>query len=197
MEFLDVVRNRRSIRAYGPEQPPSEELERIIDVARRAPSAGFSQGLDFLVLDDPDAVERFWTLTKNPKRADRPDRGMPPVVIIVFSDPQRYLARYSADDKIEFGLDDLDRWPVRFWDVDGGMASMLLQLAAVDAGLATWFFGIGHGEDAVRREFAVPDDRRMVGVVAIGYRDADETRSGSGVSRQRRPLSEQLHHNGW
>lgn len=197
MEFLDVVRNRRSIRAYGPGRPSFEELERIVDLARRAPSAGFSQGLDFLVLDDPDAVERFWTLTKNPKRTDRPDRGKPPVLIIVLSDPQRYLARYSADDKIEFGLDDLDRWPVRFWDVDGGMASMLLQLAAVDAGLATWFLGIGHGEDAVRREFGIPDDRMMVGVVAIGYRDADEVPTGSGVSRQRRPLSEQLHHNGW
>ena len=119
------------------------------------------------------------------------------MVILIFSDPQRYLARYSAHDKIEFGLDDLDRWPVRFWDVDGGMASMQLQLAAVNAGLATWFLGIGYGEDAVRREFSIPDDRMMVGVIAVGYRDSDETPTGSGVSRQRRPLDDQLHRNGW
>lgn len=197
MEFLDVVRKRRSVRAYTHDRPPFEELERIVDLARRAPSAGFSQGLDFLVLDDPNAVDRFWSLTHDPEHDDRPDCEKSPVVILVFSDPQRYLARYSADDKIEFGLDDLDRWPVRFWDVDGGMASMQLQLAAVDAGLATWFLGIGYGEDAVRREFSIPDDRMMVGVIAVGYRDPDETPTGSGVSRQRRPLDDQLHRNGW
>ncbi len=197
MEFLDVVRRRRSIRSYGPETPPFDELERIVDLARRAPSAGFSQGIDFLVLDDPEAVAQFWSLTHDPDREDRPSREKSPVVILVLSDPQRYLARYSADDKIEFGLDDLDRWPVRFWDVDGGMASMQLQLAAVDAGLATWFLGIAYGEDAVRREFSIPDDRTMVGVIAVGYRDPDEQPTGSGVSRRRRPLGEQLHRNGW
>lgn len=197
MEFLDVVRKRRSVRRFRPDRPPFEELERIVDVARRAPSAGFSQGLDFLVLDDPDAVDRFWTLTQDPEREDRQAHERSPVVILVFSDPQRYLARYSADDKIEFGLDDLDRWPVRFWDVDGGMASMVLQLAAVDANLATWFLGIGYGEGDVRREFSIPDNRMMVGVIALGYRDPDETPIGSGTSRRRRPLGDQLHRNGW
>ncbi len=67
----------------------------------------------------------------------------------------RYLARYSAQDKIEFGLDDLERWPVRFWDVDAGMAAMQLQLVAVDEGLDTWFFGNrlrrGRASGALRR----------------------------------------------
>mgnify|MGYP001811988451 FL=1 len=197
MDFLDVVRKRRSVRAFSSDCPPFEELERIVDLARRAPSAGFSQGLDFLVLDDPDAVERFWALTHDPDRQDRPAHEKSPVVILVFSDPQRYLARYSADDKIEFGLDDLDRWPVRFWDVDGGMAAMLLQLTAVDAGLATWFLGIGYGEDDVRREFSIPENRMMVGVIAIGYRDPNEVPMGSGVTRRRRPLDDQLHRNSW
>lgn len=102
-----------------------------------------------------------------------------------------------ADDKLEFGLDDLDRWPVRFWDVDGGMAAMWLQLAAVDAGLDTWFFGIGYGEDAVRHEFSIPDDRMMVGLVALGYRADDEQPTGSGTTRKRRPLEDQLHRNSW
>ena len=197
MEFLDVVRKRRSVRRFRLDRPPFEELERIVDLARRAPSAGFSQGLDFLVLDDPDAGDRFWTLTHDPEREDRQAHETSPVVILVFSDPQRYLARYSADDKIEFGLDDLDRWPVRFWDVDGGMASMVLQLAAVDADLATWFLGISYGEDDVRREFSIPDNRTMVGVIAIGYPHRDETPTGSSTSRRRRPLGDQLHRNGW
>lgn len=75
MEFLDVVRKRRSVRRDGPDRPPFEELERIVGLARRAPSAGFSQGLDFLLLDHPDAVDRFWALTHDPEREDRPDYG--------------------------------------------------------------------------------------------------------------------------
>lgn len=197
MEFSDVVRKRRSIRSYRAEVPPSDVVDRIIDTARRAPSAGFSQGLDFLVLDDPGAVATFWRLTDDPDHDVRETTGEAPVVVLVFSDPKRYLARYSESDKLEFELDDLDRWPVRFWDVDGGMAAMQLQLAAVDAGLDTWFFGIGYGEDAVRSEFSVPDDRMMVGLIALGYRADDEAPTGSGTTRQRRPLGDQLHRNTW
>lgn len=197
MDFAEVVRGRRSIRSFRADQPQPEAIDRIIDTARRAPSAGFSQGLDFLVLDNSETNERFWKLTEHPDFGSQIDDNRPPVLVIVLSDPQRYLARYSTDDKIEFGLDDLDRWPVRFWDVDAGMASMQLQLAAIDEGLGTWFFGIVYGEDAVRVEFEIPDDRNITGVIALGYRDAGEVAAGSGTSRRRRPLDEQLHRNTW
>ncbi len=199
MEFSDVVRGRRSVRAYAPEIPPREVLDRVVNTARRAPSAGFSQGIDFLVVDDPAEMNLFWAATEDPDHG--PQRGMDenraPVVVLVFSDPQRYLARYSAGDKIEFGLDDLDRWPVRVWDVGAGMAAMQLQLAAVNEGLATWFFGIAHGADAVREHHNVPADRMLCGVIALGYRNPDEVPTGSGTTRKRRALEDQLHNNTW
>jgi nitroreductase len=197
MDFQEVLRKRRSVRAYLPNEIPAETIGSIIDAARRAPSAGFSQGIDFLVLADPVTTERFWELTSDPVHGDQIGSDRPPAIVLVFSDPYRYLARYSQGDKIEFGLDDLDRWPVRFWDVDAAMAAMQLQLAAVNEGLGTWFFGIAHGEDAVRREFSIPEDRRLVGVIAIGYQNPEEVPKGSGVSRRRRPLEEQLHMNTW
>jgi nitroreductase len=197
MDFQEVLRKRRSVRAYLPDEIPTETISRIIDTARRAPSAGFSQGIDFLVLANPGATERFWELTSDPEHGDQIGSDRPPVIVIVFSDPVRYLARYSQDDKIAFDLDDLDRWPVRFWDVDAAMAAMQLQLAAVNEGLGTWFFGIAHGEDNVRQEFSIPEDRRLVGIIALGYPHPQEVRKGSGVSMHRRPLEEQLHTNGW
>ena len=54
--------------------------------------------------------------------------------------------RYSRPDKIAFGLDRSDAWPVKFWDTDTAMACMLLLLAAVDVGLGGWYFGIPYGE---------------------------------------------------
>jgi nitroreductase len=197
MEFLEVLSKRRSVRSYLPDDVQPELLARIIDKARRAPTAGFSQGIDFLLLTDPEATEQFWTLTSDPEHGDQTEGNLPPAIVLVFSDPLRYLARYSQDDKIAFGLDDLNLWPVRFWDVDAAMAAMQLQLTAIDAGLGTWFFGISHGEEAVRSAFSVPEDRRLVGVIALGYPNPEEIRIGSGVSRRRRPLDEQLHVNSW
>src|SRR4051812_15545246 len=99
-------------------------IDHLIDVARRAPSAGFSQGTDFLVLDDPAALDRFWDLTDDPDF--RRDPGTlavaPPVVVLAFADPTRYVARYSEPDKIAFGLDRAEAWPVKFWDTDTAMA---------------------------------------------------------------------------
>lgn len=199
MELSDVIRKRRSVRSYSDRVPEPGLIASIVDRARRAPTAGFSQGIDFLVIDDPAAMAEFWEMTDHPDwptpQAEKAVR--PPVVVLVWSDPMRYLARYSDEDKLEFGLDDLDQWPVRFWDVDAGMAAMQLQLVGVDEGLDTWFFGIAYGEEAVRARFGVPDDRKSCGLVALGYRSEDEQRSGSTLTRRRRALEEQLHRNGW
>jgi nitroreductase len=199
MEFDDVIRRRRSVRRYSDRRPAAEVVSRVIDQARRAPTAGFSQGVDFLVLDEPAALADFWTLTDDPRfpMDDEERASLPPTVVLVWSDPERYRKRYSAPDKIEFGMDDIDAWPVRFWDVDAGMASMQLQLAAVNQGLDTWFFGISFGEEAVRERFGVPADRKQVGVIALGYRHDGEQPASSVVTRRRRALEEQLHRNRW
>lgn len=199
MEFRDVVRKRRMVRAYAQRPVPPELVDRLLDVARRGPTAGFAQGIDFVVLDTPSTVARFWELTEDPDFPNDPgDVAVgPPVIVLAFSDPERYLARYSEPDKIAFGLDQADAWPVPFWDTDTAMACMLLLLAAVDEGLGAWLFGTGYGEDALRAELGVPADRRLIGVVGLGYPDPAEVPKGSGSSRPRRPFEEQVHRNGW
>jgi nitroreductase len=199
MEFNDVIRKRRSVRRFNGERPDPEVVDRVIDQARRAPTAGFSQGVDFLVLDDGVALDEFWELVEDPKfpSAEEDRATRPPVLVLVWSDPMRYIARYSAADKIDFGMDKIEAWPVQFWDIDAAMASMQLQLAAVNRGIDTWFFGIPYGEGAVRERFGVPEDRKQVGVIALGYRHDGEQPASSVVKRRRRPLEEQLHRNGW
>lgn len=192
MEFRDVVRNRRSIRRFSPERPDPALIDELVDIARRVPTAGFSQGIDFLVVDSPEELATVWEVGKQ----DQPDDG-PPVLVFVFSDPERYLSRYREGDKAKFGLGAADAWRIRFWDVDASMAAMQLQLAAVDAGIDTWFFGMGDAEDGIRAALGVPEDRNLIGIIALGYRAEDEAPIGSAVSRRRRPLDEQLHRNRW
>ena len=64
-----------------------------------------------------------------------------PVLIVCCANPQAYLDRYAEPDK---GWTDRDpaRWPVPYWDVDTGMAALLVLLSAVDQGLGALFFGV-------------------------------------------------------
>jgi nitroreductase len=199
MEFRDVVRHRRMVRRFAQRSVPPEVIDRIADVGRRAPSAGFAQGLELLVLDRPETVAAFWETTRDPELGWEPETLAhgPPVLILPLPDPHRYLERYSQPDKIAFSMDEEANWPVRFWEIDAAMAAMLILLAAVDEGLGGWFFGITHGERELLDRFGVPEHLRPIGIIGLGYRAEDEEPSGSWMKRRRRPLEDQIHRNGW
>ncbi len=199
MEFREVVGHRRMVRRFDQRPVPTATIDRIIDIGRRAPSAGFSQGLELLVLDTRESVAEFWSITRDPDFGWDPEEVAvgPTVIIVPLPDPRRYTERYSQPDKIAFGMSDADNWPVSFWDIDAAMASMLILLAAVEEGLGGWFFGITHGERALLDRFGVPGHLRPIGIIGLGYRAHDEKPSGSWRSRERRPLQDQIHRNGW
>jgi nitroreductase len=199
MEFRDTVRHRRMIRRFDRRPVPAEVVDRILDLARRSPTAGFAQGVDFLVLDTPETVADFWRITDDPEFpvSDEFLATGPTVIVLPIADHRRYTARYSEDDKADFGLQEADAWSVKFWDVDASMAAMTALLAAVDEGIGGWFFGINEHERELLDHFGVPDGIRPIGVIGLGYRADDETPSGSGSSRRRRPLADQIHRNGW
>jgi nitroreductase len=199
VEFADVVRRRRMVRDYDPDRPvPPEVRERLLEHAIRAPSAGFSQGWAFLVLETVEERSRFWTATTD---GGTPDNWLTrmrraPLLIVPMSDKSAYLERYAEPDK---GWTDRDetRWPVPYWDVDAGMAALLLLLTAVDDGLGACFFGIpAERVAAFRAEFGVPDRFRPVGCVSVGYPGPDDRRSPS-LRRGRRPVEEVVHRGGW
>jgi len=198
MELTDTIRRRQMIRRFDQRRVPPETIDRILDLARRAPTAGFAQGVDFLVLDTAQTVADFWRLTHDPEDPDGDDVTEGPTVIVLpIADKRAYLARYSEPDKAPFGLGEEGQWPVKFWDIDAAMASMVALLVAVDEGLGGWFFGISSGERELLAHFGVPDGIRPVGVMGFGYRAPDVRPTGSGASRVRRPLEDQIHRNGW
>ena len=89
------------------------------------------------------------------------------------------------------------RWPVPYWDVDTGMASLLMLLTAVDEGLGACFFGIPPERlPAFRAAFGVPDGFRPVGCVSVGYPGDGDRRSPS-LRRGRRPVEEVVHRGHW
>ncbi|MCW2701512.1 MAG: Nitroreductase [Blastococcus sp.] len=199
MDFADVVRHRRMVRDYDADRPvPAEVRERLLENAIRAPSAGFSQGWAFLVLESPEDRERFWTATTDGRTPDgwlvRMRRA--PLLIVPLSNKAAYLDRYAEPDK---GWTDRDesRWPVPYWDVDAGMAALLILLTAVDEGLGACFFGVPPERiPAFRTAFGVPEDHRPVGCVSVGYPGAGDQRSPS-LKRGRRSVEEVVHRGRW
>ena len=87
MEFQDVVDRRRMVRNYRDEPVDRAVVDRILQNALHAPSAGFSQGWAFLLLDERADVERFWACTTEPDQPrDSWLSGMhrAPVVVVAF-----------------------------------------------------------------------------------------------------------------
>jgi nitroreductase len=204
MEFQDVVRRRRMIRAYADRPVDPAVVDRMLSNAVRAPSAGFSQGWAFVVLDTPEDVARFWAAT-TPGSGDEdgvPDRwlrGMrtAPVVIVPLSSKAAYLDRYAEPDK---GWADREehRWPVPYWHIDTGMASLLILQTAVDEGLGACFFGIPREQvPGFRDAFGVPDTHTPIGAITVGHRTDDDGAKGSPSRRARKPQDEVVHRGRW
>ncbi|HEV2887989.1 MAG TPA: nitroreductase family protein [Jatrophihabitans sp.] len=193
MEFSEVVRKRRMVRNYDPSRRVARSvLTELLELAIRAPSAGFSQGWHFLVLETPEDRASFWTASSGEPDAEPDpwlrDMQSAPALIIAMSDKKAYLDRYAAPDK---GWTDRDEahWPVPYWDIDTGMASLLILLGAVDRGLASCFFGVpAERQEHVKQAFGVPGRLSLVGVLSLGY-PAPDRRSPS-LKRGRRPVTE-------
>ncbi len=197
MELTQAIHRRRMVRQFEPTPVPDAALTRILGSALHAPSAGFVQGAELVVLDRPEQIFEFWRIT-DPQGRKRPaSETDPPVIVLPIADMNAYLRRYAEPDKQGLGLDVPGGWPVAYWELDTAMAVMLMLLSAVDEGLGAWYFGIFHGEAELLKWLKVPAGRRPIGAVALGYPSPGERKRGSALSRRRRPLEEVVHRGGW
>jgi nitroreductase len=198
MDFQRVVARRRMVRNYSDRAVDPAVVDRILSNALHAPSAGFSQGWAFLLLDDEQTVGRFWACTTpEGDGVDAWSEGMrrAPVIIVPLSCKREYLERYAAPDK---GWTDMDEshWPVPYWDIDTGMAALLMLLTVTDEDLGACFFGIPPEMIApFRAEFGVPDDYMPIGALSIGHRAED--RPSPSLKRGRRSTDEVVHRSRW
>jgi nitroreductase len=187
------------VRRFDQRPLEPELLDRILESARHAPSAGFSQGFDFVVLDRRELVSRFWHVTDDPEFPNPPDfeATAPTVIVLPLVNRAAYLERYSRPDKIAYGMDDEAKWPVKFWETDTAMAIMLILLASTDLGVGALYFGITHGEQDILRELGVPEGHKLLGVIGLGHRASDEVVDLTRFKAKRRKFDDMVHRNGW
>ncbi len=191
-------------RAFRPDPIDPDLLDVVLDTARRVPSAGSSQGFDFLVLAGADQVRRYWDVTLPAERRETfrfPHLLAAPVIVLVYADAGRYVERYAELDKRRTGLgESRAAWSTPYWLVDASFAAFALQLAALDAGLGVLFFGVFEHAEAVGAEFGVPVDREVIGAIAMGHPlDVEDGSGAEGRSahRLKRGLDDVAHRGGW
>ncbi len=195
MEFGEVVRGRRMVRNYTDDPVDPAAVGRILDVARRGPSAGFSQGQTFVVITDADRRHRIASLADEPghlARGFEPWISAAPVHVAVCTSEAAYAARYAEPDKHHATA--AGDWSVPYWWVDAGAALMLILLAAVDEGLAAGFLG-AHALPGMADLLDLPPEIAPIGIVTLGHAAADRP-SGS-LGRGRRPIRDVIRYEHW
>jgi nitroreductase len=202
MELHEALRRRAMVRSFSAEPVGRDTVGRILDAALRAPTAGNTGGTAWVALMGPTETGIYWSattdepwLTRNAERAA--GLGRAPVVLLAYSFPDAYVARYGEPDKAVSGLGTgPDAWPVPYWHGDAAFGVMTVLLAAVDAGLGACVLGAFRGEAALAAALGVPPRWRLFCAVALGRPDRADRLSPS-LTRPRPASTERIHWARW
>ncbi len=173
-DVFEVVAKRRTVRRFADTPVPEEDLKRILDAARMAPSSGNQQPWKFLVVRDPERIARMKRIGM--KEAIERIRQGPDI-------PRGELDRLRA--RTEAYLDGVFTAPVwiavlcdreaehpGYLKHDGPLAAANLILAARALGYGTLYGTDFIPESAQRAALEIPDRYEITCVVALGVPDA-------------------------
>lgn len=196
MEFDDVVLKRRMVRNFNPRPVPKEIVDRILGLALHAPSAGFSQGWAYVVVEDEKLRKQIGDLQGEADfYASRFHKfvSAAPLLIVACASEKTYHDRYKEPDKLKEDGTEIE-WPTPYWYFDIGAACMLIFLAAVNEGYASAFTGVFRVQE-ISKLLGIPDNFHPVGVISIGRR-AKDVMSPS-LKRGRKSLAQVVHYEHW
>jgi nitroreductase len=171
VETWDAIRSRRNVRSYGERAIAPQDLDRILEAARRTPSAGNQQAWDFVVCTDPEQLAQL-------------ARVGPAAGHVAGSAATIALVAPSSDDPQAHDL-------IRF---DLGQAAMSVMLAAADLGIGSAHAG-AHDQELARRLLGFPEDRFCALLITLG---APVDRPLTPIRRpNRRPFEDVVHRGHW
>lgn len=185
------------VRHFTDESVPDEAIDRIVDAAQHAPSAGFSQGVSFVVVTDPVVRSRVAEIAGEEDYTSggfHPFISEAPVQVVICTSETIYKERYREPDKKPDPGSEEAEWPVPYWHTDAGCGLMLILLAAVNEGLAGAFVGVWDQPD-LQKLLGIPDHVLPIGIAMIGH-PAPDVPSPS-LMRGRRTLDAVLHREHW
>jgi nitroreductase len=145
VETWDAIRSRRNVRSYQRQAIAPEDLDRILEAARRTPSAGNQQAWDFVVCTDRKQLAQLTGVF----RAARHVGGSAATIALVAPGSEDARTR----DLIQLDL---------------GQATMSIMLAAADLGIGSAHAGV-HDQELARRLLGFPEDRFCALLISLGW----------------------------
>lgn len=167
MSVMEMVKKRRSVRAYKDKEVPQNILEDILNAGRLAPSARNKQQRKFVVVKEEEIKQKLVSVAKNQKFV-----GEAPIVIAGIALDTDYILSCE----------------VPAYAVDMAIALDHMTLVAAEKGLGTCWIGAFYQQEA-REVLEVPDDYKVVSLLPLGY-PAD-----SPGTKDRKQLSEVVSYN--
>jgi nitroreductase len=184
------------VRNFADKPVAPEIVDRILDLTRHAPSAGFTQGQSFVVVTHPETKKAIAATCEEAEYTSRgfdPFLSRAPVLLVPCTSEAAYHRRYREPDKVNADGTEI-AWPVPYWFMDIGCAVMIALLAAIDEGLVCAFAG-SKDLDSLRAVLEIPEEVTPVGVIALGYRAPDVP--SPSLQRGRKAEQEYIHRERW
>ena len=169
--FWEVVKNRRSVRAYKSNPVSDADLKKIVDAARMAPTAGNQQPWKFLVITDKKKIEALKTAKLKETEAYLKDakKLQGEELKKQLKDYENQLSKgyLSAPAYIVVLTDNNSTYPhYNHWD--GPLAAANLMLAARALGYGTVHITDSFSEELTKSVFNIPDNYTRVCFTPVG-----------------------------
>ncbi len=186
MEVFEAVKTRRSIRSFEARPVEEHKLRKVLEAARLAPSAGNRQPWRFIVVTDQKVKEELAKIKAKYVPPPSPAQSRPPP-------PKGGGPILSAPVVVVGCAVPRESFPeTEFWKIDVAIALQNLVLTALEEGLGSCWIGVFREEEEVKKALSVPEEVRVVAMVALGY-PAEK----KGPVTDRKPLEEIIRYNRW
>jgi nitroreductase len=168
LSFFETVMSRRSVRRFLSTPVPEEDLTRILDAARMAPTSGNQQPWRFLVVRDPGVIEELKEGCVEMGLEMRRGRGMPATDEVAQSMRDTLAQGYfSAPAYVVILTDGESQYPTyNHWD--GPLAAGYLMLAARALGYGTVFVTDAIPDAVTKEVLNIPDRYTRVCITPVG-----------------------------
>jgi nitroreductase len=153
MDLFEAIRGRRSVRAFKPTPVPDELVNKVLEAAQWAPSAGNLQARSFIVVKDSKIKTDLYIAALHQSFIKEA-----PINIVVCADERRSEIRYGQRGRELYSI------------LDASAAVQNLLLAAHALGLGTCWIG-AFNDNSVKRALSLPDWLRPIAIIPMGFPD--------------------------
>ena len=150
MEFTEVLSRRKSSRSYRPEEVDDDNIERILQAAKSAASAGSLQAYQIFIFRDSATKELLARAAY-----DQDFISEAPVCMVFCADPERSGSEYGKRGRELYSIQ------------DATIAASFALLRAVDLGLGTVW--VGAFNEFQVKGIVKSDNLKPVALLPVGY----------------------------